>query len=312
MAVSLLEKVARYGIKASAGKGYNKVKGLVLEPYYRHKHRRAPSYSNPSDGELEQIEEGLHSHGNTLKTLTISREDFQEFKDRLPFPSYYFSHDAVLRNEKLLEHFIAYEMCNLQDAVSASASANAKDFLYLDVAGSGSPWVQVLNDNGINAVSIDLQPSASFRHLEFYRKMDATKTDFEPASVDGISLQCAYEMFIGDNDRLLVDECVRILKPGGSVVIVPLYMHTHYCGYSTLEYYGKGFADPGATEYIRLGIPGVPFSRKYDVEKLNERVISRAEQQGMTCVLYALQDKDSLGEGVYCHFVLKMTKALDT
>jgi len=308
--VSILEKVARYGLVGSTGVAYKRAKRSLMAPYYRRKHKLAPVYHNPSDEELKQIEEELRSHNNSVKELTISPHEFEDFQRQIPIPPYYFaSNDAALRTEKILEHFIAYKMCKLQDALPIDGAPEAKDFLYLDVGGCGSPWVQVLSEHGINAVSIDLAISPMHRHLKSYRKMDATRTVFDPASVDSMSLQCAYEMFAGDSDCLLIDECARILKPGGKLVIVPLYMHTHYCGYSTPDYYGKGFADAGATEYIRPDCWGIPFSRKYDVAKLNERVLSRAERQGMRCVLHVLRNKEQIGSRVYCHFVLEITNA---
>jgi ubiquinone/menaquinone biosynthesis C-methylase UbiE len=59
-------------------------------------------------------------------------------------------------------------------------------------------------------------------------------------------------MFMGADDTNLLKEMARILKPGGKVVILPLYLHTQYCAYSTPEYFGKGYSDLTAREYIRL------------------------------------------------------------
>lgn len=307
--MDILKKVRQYGIAASFTVACRRAKNSVVMPFYRRKHKHAPIYRNPSEQELEQIEKELRSSGIPVRSLTISPSEFAEFQKHLPFPSGYFSRDATLRNEKLLEHFIAYKLGNLARSIPSNmAAGDRKGFFYLDVAGCGSPWVQVLNEKGVNATCIDLKVSPIHRHLNCYQKMDATHTAFDAESVDVVSLQCAYEMFIGNQDTLFINECARILKPGGKAIIVPLYMHTHYCGYSSPRYYGKGFADPGAFEYVRMDSSEIPFSRKYDVGRLGERVISRAEQQGLACVIYVVQNKETLGEGVYCHFVLEMTK----
>ena len=60
--------------------------------------------------------------------------------------------------------------------------------------------------------------------LPFYRADNATRTSFPSASITGASLQCAYEMFMRNDDTLLVEEVARMLKPGGKVAILPLYM----------------------------------------------------------------------------------------
>ncbi len=127
-------------------------------------------------------------------------------------------------------------------------------------------------------------------------------------SVRGVSLQCAYEMFMGEDDINFFKEMSRILKPGGKVVISPLYMHTHYCAYSTREYYGRGYSDPAAKEYVRLDCAGVPSSRKYDAATLRSRVLDPVGSFGMGCQLFALRNKAELGRNIYCHFILEVTK----
>ncbi|WP_425482769.1 hypothetical protein [Caldichromatium japonicum] len=81
----------------------------------------------------------------------------------------------------------------------------------------------------------------------------------------GASLHCAFEMFAGDDDVLFVQEAARLLVPGGRVVILPLYMYTHYCAYSTPEYWGRGHSDPAAVEYVRMDTWGVLSSRKAEI-----------------------------------------------
>ena len=115
-------------------------------------------------------------------------------------------------------------------------------------------------------------------------------------------------MFQGDHDKLLIKELARILRPGGKVIILPLYMHTHYCAYATPEYFGKGYADTDAKEYIRMDCYGVPSSRKYDAQRLKERVLAPIQQAGLRYRLLALRNKSALGTGIYLHFILEIEK----
>lgn len=159
------------------------------------------------------------------------------------------------------------------------------------------------------AYAIDLGPvSAAYSSLGYYRSENATATRFASDSVASASLQCAYEMFQGQDDELLIDELARILKPGGCCVIVPLYMHTHYCAYSTPEYFGKGYSDLEAKEYVRLDCYGVPSSRKYDATQLKKRVLDRILKKGMTYRLRVLRNKQDFGANIYCHFILEIVK----
>ena len=165
----------------------------------------------------------------------------------------------------------------------------------------------ILRNKGVTAYAIDLVISDKFSNLSYYKISDATRTDFPDGSVRAISLQCAFEMFIKDSDTKLIQECARILKPGGTAVIVPLYLHTHYCGYSSPDFYGKGYADDTAKQYICKNISHVPFSRKYDARALKERIISNLPAT-LNYHLLELQNAYQISPDIYCHYILVLNK----
>lgn len=184
-----------------------------------------------------------------------------------------------------------------------------REDIYVDLAACTSPWAQILREKlGIKSYAIDADLSERYRHLDYYMRENATKTSFPDSSVRGLSLQCAYEMFIGNDDIELLKEIKRILRPGGKAVIVPLYMHTHYCSFSSPEYWGKGYSDKEAKEYVNMGDRGTPSARFYDVAKLQERVLDNIAGLGMTYKLHVLRNKEAISPEVYCHFVLEVVK----
>jgi SAM-dependent methyltransferase len=128
---------------------------------------------------------------------------------------------------KLLEHWITRDLLGLK--------SYSPESLYVHIAACNSPWARVLREKrGLAAFAVDLSEVGKlYKDLSYYRVADATSTSFENSSVSGASLQCAYEMFTGDNDTQLIKELNRIWKPGGKAIVTPLYMHTHYCAYST-------------------------------------------------------------------------------
>ncbi len=273
----------------------------VLRKYSNFKTRNAPIYEGPTEAELCDIEESLGALGVSVTPIVISRSEFDEFKQRFSFPvDYHGGKEGGVYDEKLLEHFIAYNFSGLKDF--------GENDVYVDVAACASPWAQILRKTGITAFAIDLELGRTFKNLDYYRQADATETFFEDSSVAAMSLQCAYEMFGGDDDWKYLEECGRILKPGGTVVISPLYMHKQECGYSTAEYYLKGYADETAKQYVRRGFWGIPYSRKYSADSLQNRVLDRISKLGMTFTLYKLENKSELGENIYCHFILAFTK----
>ena len=179
----------------------------------------------------------------------------------------------------------------------------------IDIAAGGSPWAHKLHERyGIASHAIDLQILPKYEDLPYYMVENATDSSFKNNSVTGASLQCAYEMFMNNDDIKLWEEISRILKPGGKVVIAPLYMHTHYCAYATPDHYGKGYSAPEAKEYVHTGFIGVPSSRKYDPATFQRRIIKTIEDLGMSYRLLVLRNKSELGNNIYCHFILEVTK----
>jgi ubiquinone/menaquinone biosynthesis C-methylase UbiE len=247
------------------------------------------------------IEKNFFNNGVGLENYEAEVKNFKKFKDKFDFGSdFYDGKNNPLWTEKVLEHFIAWELV-VKDL--------KKDEQYIDVAASSSPWVKLLNEKGFKATGIDLNESYKFKDNPNYLVMDATKTTFKDGSVSGVSLQCAFEMFTGNDDTNLIIELGRILKPGGKAVIVPLYMHTHYCGYTTKDFrFSKKYHDKGAKLYLRRDCSGIPFPRKYDVSTFKERVLDVAEKSGLEHRIFVLKNGKDLNEGVYCHFILELVK----
>jgi hypothetical protein len=301
--MSVLEKARRHGFVGSVKKVVSLVHGKGSIGYSRLRYRYAPVYASPTPEELISIEEELAALGVSIEDYSPSPLAFQSFQNEGWFPpDYRKGKDERVWNEKLLEHWISSERLGLMDYGQSE--------VYVDVAASSSPWVHVLRDRrGIEAFAIDQDEiGEAYRHFPYYRVEDATKSNFTDASITGASLHCAYEMFMGEHDTQFIHEAARIMKPGGRIIILPLYMHVHYCAYATSEYYGKGFADAAAKEYIRWDCRGVPSSRKYDAAQLKKRVLDPITSLGMSYKLMVLRNKPEFGGNIYCHFILEINK----
>lgn len=307
--VSFFSRIKKQGFSRTIEKGLEKIKYLrkkgIFEHIYQNLIIKLPSfltvYKSPTPEENYQIEKSFSDNGFAVSNIFIKQKEFEEFTNMFDFGNdFYDGHGNLVWTEKVLEHFLAWEMVikNLR-----------KDEKYIDIAASNSPWVKLLNEKAIKAVGIDLNESYKFKENPNYLVMDATKTDFEDGSVAGASLQCAFEMFTGEDDINLIKELGRILKVGGKVLVVPLYMHTHHCGYTTKDFrFSRKYHDIGAELYIRNDCTGIPFSRKYDVETLKKRVLETADMHGLDYKIYVLRNGKKIHEGVYCHFVLEFIK----
>jgi hypothetical protein len=245
--IVMIEKLRKHGVQGSAAIISRRLALGLRRRFDTWRFRNAPRYANPTSAELERIENDLKALGIEVIDYAPPPDRFQQFKLGNWFPeNYHGGRASGVWDEKLLEHWIAGELLQLEHWPPSD--------VYVDIAACNSPWAKTLRERyGISAYAIDLAPvGRAYQDLPYYRSENATRTGFGDGEVRGASLQCAYEMFQGQDDRALIDELARILAPGGKVIILPLYMHTHYCSYSKPEYYGKGYPDPGAKEYIRV------------------------------------------------------------
>ena len=300
----IIETYKDKGLVEVAQKVANRLIFPVKKKYYSFRYKNELEYRNPSQDELQQIENDFKMVGVEIHSLSVNVDDFNSFKSKYKFPSdYHGGKQSGVWEEKLLEHYIAFKMLDLDNFTNNST--------YIDVAANESPWANMIRDiNGgiIMSYAIDLNAPTKFSEYDYYMQMDATKTNFKDNSVDGVSLQCAYEMFAGNADIELIRELKRILKPNGKAIISPLYMHTHPCHYASPDFYGKGFGDMDSKEYIRWDCYGIYSSRKYDANNLKVRILDLITELGMKYKIYVLKNKEEISKEIYMHFILEVEK----
>jgi SAM-dependent methyltransferase len=295
--MSVLERAIRKGPRGAM----RAIRARIERPMHLLRVRNAREYVEPSESDLVMVESELHDLGVHCRDYVVDIAAFANFKATMAFPADY--HGGVkhgIYEEKLLEHFIAWDLLDL--------GVSEARWPYVDIAGASSPWARLLRDRGREAYSIDLNPDPAVARLGYYLTGDATSSPFAAATIGGASLQCAFEMFAGDADSRLVIELERILVPGGRAVISPLYMHTHACYYQSPEYCGRIAGDPEAAGYVRRSAWNVPASRKYSPASLVRRVLDPASRVGLEPVVHILRNKSTFGEDIYVHFILTLDR----
>ena len=272
----------------------------LARPYHLLRTRNATEYVGPTEGELAWIEGAMSRSSLDVHDYVADPNAFSDYCSRMQFPSdYHGGTGGGVYTEKLLEHFVAWDMIGLYEAGR---------WPYVDIACAGSPWAGILRKQGVEAYSLDRSPDPSFPKADYYIQADATTTGFRPDSIGSASLQCAYEMFEGTADTHLLLELGRILVPGGRAVILPLYMHTQACYYQSPEHFDRCSGDAGAARYVRRNVPDVRCSRKYSVATLRSRVLEPAARAGLEPAIHVLRNKSAFGDGVYLHFILTLDK----
>lgn len=183
-------------------------------------------------------------------------EDFRELTDR-------YQKMGNVCIEKCLEHYLAAALLGLKPGDN-----------YIDVAGSASNFAEILRKREINAYKLDIAYPKGIHGIQI--GADAGNTQLADRSIQGMSLQCAFECFEGDADIRFIQESQRVLKPGGRVVITPLYVDSIYhnitsslCDQSQIRF------DDGALKVWRDDQYKAPFSRHYSPQAFRDRILKQ-------------------------------------
>lgn len=251
---------------------------------------------------LDRIEQDIKKNIPYEMISDISISEFELFEKTLGFGKAYNKEFNKRYRRKVLEYYLVDKLLKFDEW--------SKDEIYIDVGACGSPFAKYLREKkSINAYAIDLDEGV-YSYLDYYQVQDATKTRFENDSIKAMSVQSAFEMFVGKSDTNFIREASRILQGGGRLIILPLYMHERQLSTVSPNYYNKGFADEKSFECIRTDCRGqIPLGRFYSLEGLKERVLNVAKEENLNCKVYILPNELVEKDGfVYLKFVLEISK----
>ncbi|MGH9526530.1 MAG: methyltransferase domain-containing protein [Terriglobales bacterium] len=213
-------------------------------------HDRPGGRSNPYRPEIGEIWRRLQAvPGLRTAEWRIDLADFERFPCAHPWsaaPTYY---------EKKLQYYLS----------AAALQLTPQDRL-LDVASQGSAFPGYARRIvGCDVYRQDLIYPPGRPH---YLPGDAGSLPVEDGFFTAMTLHCSFEHFERDSDTRFIREAARVLRPGGRVCIVPLYMST-----APAERYLQTIPNGDAPR--QLG-PGCEFCRDYSPESLQERILAPA------------------------------------
>jgi len=220
--------------------------------------------------------------------------DAQRYRQWLAEARYSSFAYIVNRTEKFLEHQVSFDLLALPPSS-----------LVIDVASCRSPFPDILRRRGhrVIAQDLDFEPGLHEEKLGG----SAAEMALPDASVDGMTLHCSFEHFEGVADTGFVREAARVLRPGGRVVILPLYMHEQFINMTDPIFAPPVDGDSGATQVAVFGYAN-RFGRHYDVAALRSRVIEPAVARGLAPVLYRIRNQASISPRIYLNFALVLAK----
>ena len=117
-----------------------------------------------------------------------------------------------------------------------------------------------------------------------------------------VTLTCSLEHFEGDADIRLFCELSRVLRPGGKVVVIPLYLHTCAATQTDPTYSAASAVpfDEGTTVHCAEGW-GNRHGRFYSVDTLKSRVLS---SPAFRFTIFRLTGLEQISSPIYARFAL--------
>jgi len=220
----------------------------------------------------------------------VNRGEFLKFFDRWQYSKLY-KNNAM---EKSLEHFVSMQLLYFND-----------EDIYIDIASSYSKFPEIIRQiYNIRVYEQDLCYSLGVKGQIVGG--DACKLPFPDNFFSKMALHCSFEHFEKDADSRFIKEAARVLKPGGMLCILPLYLSNTYFNLTdpTIDRTGIEF-DKNATIKESVGWAN-RFARHYSVDKFKERVLDHCN--GLTPSIYVLENGKEVDESCYLKYIFVAEK----
>lgn len=271
-----------------------KIKQLILWEFY-FKSLRDPKLKGtiPHDPIIqEKIVQRLKQSNIKVVEFEIDISEFKGFLDRAAYQNYPKYYGLVRKRnliEKSLEHFIAAKVLEIN-----------KEDIYIDIANSNSPSPEIYNKiykcktyrqdlifpEGINGNVIGGNACNMPIEDEFATKM---------------ALHCSFEHFVGNSDIEFIKEANRVLKKGGKLCIIPLYLYKNYAiqtDPSSLPLHGINFEEDAILYCVNN--TGIQHNRFYDIKHLNSRI--RKNLGNLKMSIYVIKNEKRVHTSCYVKF----------
>jgi len=244
-----------------------------------------------------RVRDELIALGVRVREYSVDPQKFYAYLGQADYPAQYREANGVYFPEKALEHFISTEFSTLRP-----------NSVVIDVANAGSPFPEIAHKRfNCGVVSNDLCFPPGIHHPSAWHIVvggNACQLPAPPNTFDLMVLHCALEMFEGEDDKDLITEAARVLKPGGKLVILPLYLHETY--HIMRDPHSPRVDTPAVDPEARLiyvnDFHGVAFARIYSPAAMQKRLLSRCrEHMEFTC--YEVLNAQEIGSECYLAWI---------
>jgi hypothetical protein len=253
-----------------------------------------------SDKVVENLVDSLEQ-APRFQRVSFDPRALRKHSESFRYPRFYAGGSVAnggFRENKIVEYFVSLELTPI---------------------GSGDTVVDVASEYSVFPEMVrELFDAAVFRQDLIYPPGvhgdriggNAARMDVEPGFATRLMLHNSFEHFEGDSDSGFIREAWRILKPGGTVCIAPLFLtSSHTVLTDPLVDQRDVEWDPEGTVVSIIGYRN-RFGRFYSLDTLQRRVIEPATQCGFRPTVQYVENIQELQPGSLLYFALVLEKPL--
>jgi SAM-dependent methyltransferase len=271
---------------------------LQLKEFERAPEIKLASYwEKQFDG--RNLADRFRSAGIRVQEMKIDLKEFEKWMAEYPMLLEFYENIGEAKIEKVLEHYLTFTILSVQP-----------EDLLIDIAAAKSPFTEILRQKGMTAYRQDLKYAPGIRGYNIGG--DAGNMPVPDDFADVLTLHCAFECFQGDADIRFAGDLYRVLRPGGRVGIVPLYVDmVHFV--KTSPWCDKRYiaVEHDAKWLWRDDEWREPFSRHYSPEVFVRRITNQMPKMSKKILFFKNLDvlaERFEGQCFYCHFMFKGEK----
>jgi SAM-dependent methyltransferase len=173
--------------------------------------------------------------------------------------------------------------------------------VYIDIASEFSPASEIYHElYGCEVYRQDLIFPEGIHGNEIGG--DASNMPVENGFATKMALHCSFEHFEQDSDVKFIKEANRVLRKGGKVCILPLYLFSKYAIETDLAVWSKDglYFEPDAVLYCAKGT-GCRHVRFYDVNHLITKIRNNLDTLRLT--IYVTRNEKEVSRSCYVKFI---------
>jgi SAM-dependent methyltransferase len=249
------------------------------------------------EGAEDRIVRRLRNFGIKVYDYEIDVDDYRQYfaaaRYLEDFPNYY----PFNLPEKSLEHYLAAKLLQLRE-----------QDIYIDIASQNSPVPEIYH-RLFGAVTYRQDIAYPLGLNGDMIGGDAAHISVPDEFASKMALHCSFEHFEGDSDIGFIREILRILKPGGIVCVVPLYLFEEYAiQIDPVVTLPDGVIfEEDAVIYCLQGWNN-RHGRFYDPEHLVSRICNNLDR--LEIEVYRIKNFKQVDESCYGRFAMSIKKPL--